>query len=73
MASSVPLHGTELIDCAQANAKQGIETAARLSGYGDDIPAFERELQQASERIGVKINSFQDLIKIVESPPTASI
>jgi hypothetical protein len=73
MASSVPLHGTELIDCAQANAKQGIETAAWLSGYGEDISAFERELQQASERIGVKINSFQDLIKIVESPPTASI
>ena len=28
MASPTPLHDTELVDCARANANQGIETAA---------------------------------------------
>lgn len=69
MASPVPLHGTELIDCAQANAKQGIDVAANLCGYSNDIATFERELQAATEHIGVKINGFQDLIKISETVP----
>ncbi|WP_445727643.1 hypothetical protein [Kamptonema formosum] len=62
MASPTPLHGLELIDCAKANAMQGIETAAQLCGYGEDIKAFERELQEAGDRIGVKINELSDLI-----------
>ena len=32
MTASAPLHGTELVDCAQANANQGIEVAANLCG-----------------------------------------
>jgi hypothetical protein len=66
MTSQVPLHGTELIDCAQANANQGIKVAAQQCGYHDDITTFERELTVATAHIGVKINSFQDLIKITE-------
>ena len=62
MASLTALHGLELIDCAKANAMQGVETAAQLCGYGEDIKAFERELQEAGERIGVKINEISDLI-----------
>jgi hypothetical protein len=62
MASPTPLHGIDLIDCAQANALQGVETAAQFCGYGEDIKAFERELQEAGERIGVKINVLSDLI-----------
>jgi hypothetical protein len=66
MTSTVPLHGTELIDCAQANANQGIKVAAQQCGYHDDITTFDRELIVATSHIGVKINSFQDLIKITE-------
>lgn len=66
MASPIPLHGIELIDCAQANANQGIKTAAQQCGYRDDITAFERELTVATAHIGIKVNSFQDLIKITE-------
>ncbi len=66
MTSRTPLHGTELIDCAQANANQGIEVAAQLCGYGDRIATFEQELQLATAHIGVKIHGFQDLIKIAE-------
>ncbi|MBD2124164.1 hypothetical protein [Trichocoleus sp. FACHB-262] len=62
MASPTPLKGTDLIDCAKANAKQGVETAAHLCGYGSDLNTFERELHQACQDIGVNINELSDLI-----------
>ncbi|HAX74852.1 MAG TPA: hypothetical protein DCY88_03215 [Cyanobacteria bacterium UBA11372] len=62
MASPTPLKDTDLIDCAKANAKDGIETAAYLCGYGDDISTFERELKHACDRIGVKYKELGDLI-----------
>jgi hypothetical protein len=71
MASPVPLKSTELIDCARASANQGIAVAAQQCGYNDDIDTFERELAGAAQQIGVKINSFQDLIKtapVVSTP-----
>lgn len=62
MASSAPLHGTDLIDCARANASKGIEIAADRCGYGQDLDTFEQELQKAGDHIGVEIQGFQDLI-----------
>lgn len=62
MASSTPLQGIELIDCAKANAKQGIEVAAELCGYGQDINTFQATLQSACEKIGVHLHAFSDLI-----------
>ncbi|HEY9871917.1 MAG TPA: hypothetical protein V6D12_00660 [Candidatus Obscuribacterales bacterium] len=62
MASPVPLKDLELIDCAKANAKQGVETAAELCGYGQDINTFQRELKTACDRIGVQFNGMSDLI-----------
>lgn len=62
MAASTPLTGIELIDCAKANAKQGIETAADLCGYGTDLNRFEQELKQACQRIGVDLHTLSDLI-----------
>lgn len=61
MASSAPLSGTDLIDCARANATKGIVVAAQRCGY-EDMATFERELQKAGEHIGVEINSFANLI-----------
>jgi hypothetical protein len=60
------LHGIELIDCANANSKENIKVVAKLSGYGDDIEAFEQELKKAGAEIGVKIPSFSDLVEILE-------
>lgn len=60
MASSAPLRGSELIDCARANRSKGIEVAATRCGY-DDLAVFERELHLAGAGIGVEINSFEDL------------
>ncbi|HAA33560.1 MAG TPA: hypothetical protein DCE56_44820 [Cyanobacteria bacterium UBA8553] len=62
MASSTPLKGLELVDCARANAKQGIETAAELCGYGTDLKIFSQELKQACEDMGVTFNELSDLI-----------
>jgi hypothetical protein len=62
MAASTPLKGTELIDCAKANAKQGVETATYLCGYGEDTRTFKQELQRACEQIGVGITELSDLI-----------
>lgn len=62
MASSQPLKGIELIDCAKANAQQGIATAAELCGYGSDLNTFELELKQACQNIGVEVKELNDLI-----------
>ncbi|HEY9640060.1 MAG TPA: hypothetical protein V6C57_06225 [Coleofasciculaceae cyanobacterium] len=62
MSSSKPLQGLDLVDCAKANAKQGIDTAAELCGYGTDINRFRQELLQACDHMGVKITELSDLI-----------
>jgi hypothetical protein len=61
MTSLKPLHGTELINCAQANAKEEIEVVSELCGYGKDITTFEQELKKACDSIGLEIESFKDL------------
>lgn len=62
MAASTPLTGIELIDCAKANAKQGLETTAQLCGYGDQLQTFRDKLQSACHDIGVEISELNDLI-----------
>ena len=62
MASPTPLQGTELVDCARANAKQGIETAAYQCGYGDDLNTFARELKQACDQMNLQVKELTELI-----------
>ncbi|HEY9834749.1 MAG TPA: hypothetical protein V6D26_29625 [Stenomitos sp.] len=62
MASSTRLKGLELVDCARANAKQGLETAAKQCGYDDDLHTFSQELKQACSDMGVTFNELTDLI-----------
>ncbi|NJK36792.1 MAG: hypothetical protein HC835_18240 [Oscillatoriales cyanobacterium RM2_1_1] len=64
---SKPLTGIELIDCARANAREGVATAAKLAGYGTEIDTFQQELQQACQDIGVEIHELNELI---ETPKT---
>lgn len=56
------LQGIELIDCAKANAKQGVTVAAKQSGYGQDIALFQKNLDKACQEIGVNIDELADLI-----------
>lgn len=62
MASSTPLQGTELVDCARANAKQGIETAAVQCGYGEDLNTFAQALKQACEEMNLQVKELSELI-----------
>lgn len=62
MASSTPLQGTELVDCARANAKQGIETAASQCGYGGDLNKFAQALKQACEEMNLQVKELSELI-----------
>lgn len=62
MASLKPLQGTELVDCARANAKQGIETAAYQCGYGKDLNTFARELSKACEEMNLQVKELNELI-----------
>lgn len=62
MSSLKPLHGTELVDCARANAKQGIEAAAYQCGYGDDLNRFSRELRKACEEMNLQVKELSELI-----------
>ena len=56
------LQGIELIDCAKANAKQGLEIAAQQCGYGKDVDLFRNNLTKACQQIGVNIEQLSDLI-----------
>ncbi len=62
MAATEPLKGLELVDCAKANAKQGVETAAYLCGYQQDLNTFKQSLQQACQEMGVTFHELSDLI-----------
>ncbi|MEH2070195.1 MAG: hypothetical protein V7K47_18895 [Nostoc sp.] len=62
MASPTPLHGRELVDCARANADQGIETAAYYCGYGEDLNKFSQELRQACEDMNLQVKELSELI-----------
>ena len=61
MKSPKKLHGIELLDCAQANAKSGLSTTAQQCGYGNNLLAFQNELQKAGSEIGIQIRSLSDL------------
>ena len=62
MAATQPLKGVTLIDCAKANAPQGVEVATRLCGYGTDVSSFQTALKQAGEDMGITLDDIEDLI-----------
>ncbi len=66
LSGQIPLTGIDLIDCARANASSGLETAAKLCGYGSSLSGFQFALKQAGRQMGLKIESLSDLMN---SPP----
>lgn len=56
------LQGIELINCAKANAKQGVVVATKQSGYKENLELFKENLTKACHEIGVNINELDDLI-----------
>lgn len=63
MAALKPLEGIELVDCASANAKSGIEVTARQCGYGEDVEAFWENLEKACRQMGISIDDLNDLVR----------
>ncbi len=61
MAAPQPLKGMELVSCAKANAKYGLDNAAKQCGYAD-VEEFARVLKQTCDRMGVDISQMSDLI-----------
>lgn len=73
MTSSKPLEGVVLVDCAKANAKYGIGTAAEQCGYGNDVAAFETALKEACHAMGISLEEFADLADDSESQRPSGI
>ena len=52
-----------MIDCARANAPQGLAVTTQLCGYDGDTAAFESALQVAAQEMGLAIASLPELIQ----------
>ncbi|MGB3309282.1 MAG: hypothetical protein WBG32_12115 [Nodosilinea sp.] len=61
MASSSPLTGVILVDCARANASEGLAIAAERCGYGNDTAKFQTVLRSACSEMNVEIAGLSDL------------
>ncbi len=62
LSGQYPLQGSELLDCARANAAQGLAITAQLCGYGDRLEDLENALGEAADRAGLSIQSLGDLL-----------
>ncbi|MGC9505317.1 hypothetical protein [Baaleninema sp.] len=60
--SATPLQGIDLVNCAQANAKEGETVASQQCGYGDNLSQFRENLKRACEELGIEIERLSDLI-----------
>ncbi|AGY57561.1 hypothetical protein [Gloeobacter kilaueensis] len=56
------LKGSELIDCAKANADLGMQVACERCGYGRDEALFFSELKRACAAIGIELEDFDELV-----------
>lgn len=63
MASSTPLTGVILIDCARANASRGVAIAAQQCGYGSDTAQFQAALQAACREMNITPKDLSDLVE----------
>ena len=63
-----PLTENALVDCAKANAIQGIEVAAKQCGYGEDLDRFSQALTQACDKMGIQIDGLSDLLTPANTP-----
>jgi pyruvate-formate lyase-activating enzyme len=70
MASSSPLNGAVLVDCARANIQTGIDVAAHQCGYGKDTSAFKSALKSACDEMNIDLQEFASFA--VENPVQAA-
>jgi hypothetical protein len=63
MTSSLPLQGSELIDCARANATSGLHIAAQQCRYATYVSEFQQALAKACQDAGITFHHLNDLIQ----------
>ena len=69
--ASTPLTDIDLLNCAQANAKEGLESAAQHCGYGEDSSRFMAALQEAAQNKGITLKNFSDLLNFDDLQPSS--
>ncbi len=62
LSGESPLEGEELTDCARANASAGVETAAKVCGFGTDTQRFLKNLREAAQALELPLESFKKLL-----------
>ena len=62
LSGEEPLQGTELTNCARANASAGVKMAAKLCGFGSDTEKFQTILKQTAEELELPLSSFKKLV-----------
>jgi hypothetical protein len=67
---STPLTGIDLLNCAQANAKEGLDAASQHCGYGSDSERFMAALQEAAHNKGITLKNFSDLLNFDDLRPS---
>lgn len=67
---STPLTGIDLLNCAQANAKEGLEAASQYCGYGLDCSSFMAALQDAAQDKGITLEKLSDLLNLDDLRPS---
>lgn len=65
LSGKEPLTGKELINCAKGNAYSGLNNTAKLCGYGTNIQAFQENLHQTLDDMGLDIKSVKSLQNLV--------
>ncbi len=73
MTSNEKLQGIILIDCAKANAKQGLSEATRQCGYGQDTEGFLSALTQACRDAGIHFKTLDDFVEAPASVPNPGV
>ena len=58
MAALKPLEGVLLIDCAEANLDNGLQSATYQCGYRSDTEAFHAALSEACQNAGIDIKNL---------------
>ena len=74
MAALKPLKGVLLIDCAEANLENGLQSAARQCGYRSDVEAFQSALLEACQDSGIDIHKLSEKMhqKGIEISPSST-
>ena len=65
LSGKEPLTGKELVNCAKGNAYSGLNNTAKLCGYGTNIQAFQENLTETLDDMGLDIQSVKSLQKLV--------